>query len=144
MNNLKCFTLLCFTSLVLFTTTNSRAQLTKENQASLNIKGTSQIIIDEKNNSVSFVKLDEQTLVPSGDAVKWLKDNILGASEKLSEFRLLKEKSDKLGFTHARYKQFYKDIPLEDAIYIVHSKNGRIVSANGLAYKDISVQVQPA
>lgn len=48
------------------------------------------------------------------------------------EMRLVKIQSDKLGFKHYRFEQYYKGIKISGAQYIVHENNeGKIYSANG-------------
>ncbi len=52
----------------------------------------------------------------------------LGQSD---EMRLLKEETDNLGFTHYRYQQYHKGVPVYGAIYILHEQNNRLKSGNG-------------
>ena len=47
----------------------------------------------------------------------------LGQSD---EMRLLKEETDNLGFTHYRYQQYHKGVPVYGAIYILHEQNNRL------------------
>lgn len=53
----------------------------------------------------------------------------------------LKKENDDIGFTHTRYQQTYKGIPVQGAQYIAHQKNGTLDCINGLFMdiKDISV-----
>ena len=45
------------------------------------------------------------------------------------------EETDELGITHFRYQQFFHEIKVENAEFLVRAKNGQAVSANGkLAY----------
>jgi Zn-dependent metalloprotease len=46
--------------------------------------------------------------------------------------------SDRIGYTHHRYQQLYKSYPVEWAIYIVHEKQGKIQSLNGLFHANIT------
>jgi Zn-dependent metalloprotease len=46
-------------------------------------------------------------------------------------FELLDQQTDALGFTHYRYRQTYKGIPIENSMYIVHVKNGMITGLSG-------------
>jgi len=52
--------------------------------------------------------------------------------------------TDNIGFTHDRYQQYYKGLPVEYAVYYVHSKNGRVVTANGDWYDSINISVATA
>ena len=48
--------------------------------------------------------------------------------------KLLNQATDKLGYTHYRYQQTYQGIPLEGTMYLLHIKNNKVVSMNGLIY----------
>ena len=41
------------------------------------------------------------------------------------------EEKDELGMVHYRYKQFFNQVPIENAEFIVHAKNNRALTANG-------------
>ncbi len=47
------------------------------------------------------------------------------------EFRLLRTNTDQLGMTHYRYQQYHKGYPVEGTVYILHEREGRVVTANG-------------
>jgi len=44
---------------------------------------------------------------------------------------------DKLGFVHYRFHQEYNGVPVEFTAWIVHSKNGLVVSANGFIHQSL-------
>lgn len=48
------------------------------------------------------------------------------------EMRLIQQNDDDLGYMHFRFQQFYKNLRIEDAIFLVHDLDGRSVSANGV------------
>lgn len=50
---------------------------------------------------------------------------------------LLNKMADAVGFTHYRYQQTINSIPVEDAVYILHVKGGKVLSENGAWMKDI-------
>lgn len=56
-----------------------------------------------------------------------------GAMELTSkdELQLLSVETDQIGYTHYRYQQVHKGIPVEGAVFLIHEKAGRIVAANG-------------
>ena len=56
---------------------------------------------------------------------------------------LISETQDELGFTHYRYQQYHNNTPIEFTMWIVHSKNGKIVSQNGFIHKSIQVSKVP-
>ena len=53
-------------------------------------------------------------------------------------FILLSSENDNLGFVHYRYQQTYMGQPIEDAIWIVHSKDGVIRSFSGMICERIT------
>jgi Zn-dependent metalloprotease len=61
-----------------------------------------------------------------------------------NEFRLVRQKRDKLGEIHYRYNQYYKGIEIVGAQYILHEKNGYIKSANGRLIHKLNLDVKPA
>ncbi len=44
---------------------------------------------------------------------------------------LLRQEKDDLGFTHFRYQQTLHNVPIEEAIYIYHVQNNKVITANG-------------
>ncbi len=59
----------------------------------------------------------------------------LGTSDELN---LMKSEEDQLGFTHFRFQQFHKGIEVYGTQYMVHEKQGALVSSNGKLVKAIS------
>ncbi len=59
-------------------------------------------------------------------------------------FKLIKSEDDDIGFTHYRYQQNYKNIPLDGVQFLLHEKNGKLVSANGNFYSGISLGTNPS
>lgn len=58
-------------------------------------------------------------------------------------WNILQSFTDGLGFFHQRLQQTYKQIPVEGAIYLVHSKGGKIRSLNGDAFPSFQVSTTP-
>lgn len=59
------------------------------------------------------------------------------AFEKTSSY------TDQIGWTHDRYRQLINNVPVEDGLYIVHSRNGKIISVNGEYYTGIKTTTKP-
>ncbi len=57
-----------------------------------------------------------------------------------SDLIVKKQESDKLGFIHYRYYQTYKGIPVENAAYIVHTKNGKVTGMSGSIITDFDAE----
>ncbi|MEY4964061.1 MAG: hypothetical protein RLZZ323_1380 [Bacteroidota bacterium] len=54
-------------------------------------------------------------------------------------FRLLKTEQDDIGFTHYRFQQQFKGIPLDGVQFLLHEKNGRLTSANGNFFSGLDI-----
>ena len=48
-----------------------------------------------------------------------------------SAFKLINQEKDDLGFTHYRYQQLLKGVPIEGAVFLFHVKNQQVLSLNG-------------
>lgn len=59
-----------------------------------------------------------------------------------SELILSKTESDKLGYTHYRYYQTYKGIPVEHSMYIVHTQNSFLKAMTGRIVIDFDPAIQ--
>ena len=57
------------------------------------------------------------------------------------EMVLFKEEEDKYGMKHYRYQQYYKKLPVENGIFIIHCKNKAIISANGHVVEQLSIDI---
>ena len=51
--------------------------------------------------------------------------------------RLVGQQSDELGFVHYRYQQILDNTPVAYAYYVVHAKDNKVVSMNGLLFDRI-------
>lgn len=90
------------------------------------------------------VRLKEKQLLPA--SIQWSKqDNISSkncfnllfqkyAVDKDYQFQLYKTEQDDLGYTHYRYKQYYKNILVDYSMYLLHQRENYIYMANGDSY----------
>lgn len=60
------------------------------------------------------------------------------------ELRPQSAQTDELGFTHTRHSQYYKGIPVEYGVYVVHARNGAIETLNGEVLKIKELVVAPS
>jgi Zn-dependent metalloprotease len=116
----------------------AKTQIYYSTNAQKIIPGSSLVKINEKTQILSFVKLRDDFIITDEKHQEWLKTSI-GLSEDY-EFVLNKKVYDKLGYTNYRYKIYYKNIAVEDAVYYVHVYDNKVISANGELYwiQDIS------
>lgn len=59
-----------------------------------------------------------------------------------SDLVLVRAETDKLGYVHYRYYQSYQGIPIENSMYIAHTKAGKIMSAGGAIITDFDPLMQ--
>jgi len=85
-----------------------------------------------------FTTLEDDKQVPFDAAsVK----TILGL-DPLSDLVLMGKETDELGYTHYRFYQTYKGIPVENSMYILHVKNGRLTGMSGEIVTDFDTKNQ--
>ncbi len=106
------------------------------------VAGSSRVIVDEERKSISFITIDESNFIGEETQEQWLRSALkLKDAEKYNHY---KKESDKYGFSHYRYRQAFKNIPVEYGVFYIHTRNGRVVSANGERYENISVNTSPS
>ncbi len=66
------------------------------------------------------------------DFESWFKEQM--GEDGTFGLKLLTQETDQIGYTHYRYQQLYNNFPVENTMYLVHVKEGKIVSMNGLLY----------
>jgi Zn-dependent metalloprotease len=108
-----------------------------QNQNEINNNQFKEIQLNNQNNSPSFVKVRDDYQVSSTQNQQWLKE-VLKLQQNDSMILISVEK-DKLGYIHYRYKQSYNGFPVEGSMYIVHTKEGKVISANGNFIPDINI-----
>jgi Zn-dependent metalloprotease len=59
-------------------------------------------------------------------------------------FSLLKKEQDNIGFTHYRFQQHFKGVPLDGVQFLLHEKNGKLTSANGNFYSGLDINITPS
>ncbi len=92
----------------------------------------SKVIRGDRGISKQFTAVDNNQPISFNSAqVKSLLD-----LNQNSELVLQKTESDKLGFIQYRYYQTYKGVPVENTMYIAHTKNGVLKSLGGTIVTD--------
>ncbi len=56
---------------------------------------------------------------------------------------LIGSERDELGWQHDRYQVLYNGVAVKDAIYILHSKNGKVLKYNGTIFNAMSLNTSP-
>jgi Zn-dependent metalloprotease len=60
------------------------------------------------------------------------------------EMQLLKSENDQQGFSHYRYQQYFQDVPVEGAEYLIHSFGNKSVMGNGNIIQGLKQDKNPA
>lgn len=94
------------------------------------IKDAERIVIRKNSTAPSFIVLAKSSTVLESAHLDWLQKEALKSTHEIS-FLLTKKEIDPAGYTHYRYQQHYNDIKVEQGVYYIHCKNGKVVSANG-------------
>lgn len=129
-----------FTALLAIASVPAFAVTFTGDEADKLVKGSDKVVIDDKRHTISFVHY--RVLPGSADHNAFLKE-VLGAGTE-TEFQLYQSETDKLGWTNFRYRQLYRNVPVEGAVFYVHVKDGKILSVNGEYYTGFAVNPSPA
>jgi Zn-dependent metalloprotease len=89
----------------------------------------------------SFIKFKNGREVNFEYFQTWVKENLKLSSDY--GFELINVQTDKFGMSHHRYHQTYKGKVIENGDWVVHVKNGLVVSMNGNIYNDINLPSTP-
>lgn len=95
------------------------------------------LMMGKQGKSVEDVRLspEQQVSFVPADA-----KNIFGLDQK-SDLVLKRTETDNLGEVHYRYVQTYQNIPVENSMYIVHTKNGMLKGMSGAVIIDFDEQM---
>ena len=126
-------TLLLLASLIFFFQSNATERIYRGQEAYVQIKGADCIRFTDESTLINYVHYNasEQPSLSYLNKVmsvlaKWNNDNVLV---------LLNSSNDALGFTHYRFQQYYKGIPVSGSMWLVHVQQNRIISMNGTIYQ---------
>ncbi len=114
-------------------------QALKGKRAAQQVPKATEVLIG-KENKIKYMKFDE----PHYKVVS--NSRFLVQSLSLSdnnEFKEVSKIADKEGVQHIRLQQYYNNIPVEGKIYVVHSKQNTIKSANGDYTKELNINTTP-
>jgi Zn-dependent metalloprotease len=119
----------------------AKAQRYSGAEADKIFKGSTLVVIGEESKIPTMVLMGETTDYKSKTFSELLEPLFkFGEDEKIREYKSTK---DYVGFTHHHYQQYYKNVRVEGAEYLMHEKLGRIVSVNGLLFDHISLDTKP-
>lgn len=92
--------------------------------------------INDQRASYTLQKVDNQVSLQD-----FLADITSALNINDKDLVLLKERHTEQGYTHQRYKQYYKGLEVVGGEYNIHLKNGLVDFVNGSPYPDINIDV---
>ena len=132
-------TLFTLCAALLYCTTNATELVGR--LADEKFKGTSLIRLSDKTTIPDYIRFNENQQPEVNMLEGWLKSNAgLPADCGL---KLISTEPDQMGMVHYRYHQTYRSIELIHTMYIAHTKNGRLISANGFLTNKFPKNINP-
>lgn len=128
--------------IVVFSTYSNAQEILTGAKAHSLIPGTSMIRTGKHSAAPSFVKFQNGQELDLDNFEGWVRKNFKITGN--SGFQLLGTESDKLGQKHFRYQQTLNGKPIDGTMWILHTKNDKILSMNGLLYPEIQVASTPS
>ena len=96
------------------------------------IAGANVIRMNENSKVPEFVQFKSGSELEFGAFEGWLKSTFKAQGNV--GLKLLSTENDKLGMVHYRFQETVNGLPVVATMYIVHTKNGKVVSVNGSAF----------
>ena len=59
------------------------------------------------------------------------------------DVRLLSTKADRYGWTHHRFQQLHRGVPVEGSVYLLHERGGQVQKANGQLIPSPELATEP-
>lgn len=103
--------------------------------------GSKKVLINKQSRVPSFIVFNSASKIQSGGIFENLRKPL--KMEFADGWQLKREDKDQFGFTHSRYNQTYGGVRVESGEYIVHEKNGAVVSVNGMWMDGITINTNP-
>ncbi len=122
--------------------TNPTAVIKPTGQAQLKVIQENENFIVQKDGDYSIIKFTEKSKTPAKEFFQsFSKDLNLSSADK---FNLIKTENDEVGFIHYRYQQTYNGVSVMGGEYLLHEKNGILISANGNIYNNLAINTTPS
>lgn len=112
------------------------------NEATAICAGSKMVLINKQSRVPSFIVFQKDSKLPADGIFENLRKPL--KMEFADGWQLKHKEKDQLGFTHYRYTQMYSGIRVESGEYLVHERNGRVESVNGMWMDGINVNTNPS
>ncbi|MCX6274334.1 MAG: M4 family metallopeptidase, partial [Bacteroidetes bacterium] len=111
-------------------------------QAAQIVSGSKQIVTSDYSTIPDMIIFEESKQPGFGDPELWLR--LTFGMNKEYGLKTLSVEPDQIGFTHYRYQQTLNGHPVDGTMWLMHVKNNKVVSMNGLLFNNIKQKSQPA
>lgn len=101
-----------------------------------------EIRIGNVSNGPLYIGFEKGSFVAAASGMESLQSALAPGSN--DSWKLIRTDRDDLGMSHPRYQQYYKNVPVMMGEYILHEKQGRLLSANGYFYRNLNLNTNPA
>ncbi|MEX1001302.1 MAG: M4 family metallopeptidase [Crocinitomicaceae bacterium] len=128
------FAAICF--VVLFTYSGLTQEVLRGEDARNRFSNVEIVRTSKHTTTPSYIKFIPGQELDRDSFKNWLKKNL-----KLNNamgFELINVENDQLGHQHYRYRQTLNNVPIEHAVWIVHTKQDRVYAMNGLIYSELN------
>ncbi|MGD1845348.1 MAG: M4 family metallopeptidase [Salibacteraceae bacterium] len=129
---------LLITGLALVISSPLFSQIYTGAKASKLVRGAETVRLKPHSSVPDFVRFRIGSELSPDEVEGWLKQYTKG--NNAVGLRLLDNETDPFGYTHYRFQQTYRGLPIELSRYLVHVRNGKVVSMNGVWFDEIPVK----
>lgn len=119
----------------LFIAWSAQAQVYKGYQASQKIGGSDMVRYSKLTGNPDYIRLSPGSQMPMSKSEAWIRQSF--HLEEESSWNIIGEEKDALGEVHYRCQQTWHGIPVREAIFIMHTRNGNLISVNGTLFSSI-------
>jgi len=118
-------------------TTNSFAQEVYYGTKAKSFNANAEVFRTSKHSNLpSYIQFASDKTLDIDGWQNWVKSAF--KLEQGFDFKFVSKEEDQIGQVHFRYQQTFQGYPVEGAKWILHTKQGKIHSMNGLLYQEIS------
>ncbi len=112
------------------------------NEAAAIFPGSKTVLINKQSRVPSFIVMRPDVTIPSSEIFERLRTPLkMGLNDG---WKLRRSDKDKIGFVHYRFDQTYAGVKVEQGEYLVHERNGRVESVNGMWIDGIEINTTAA
>ncbi len=95
----------------------------------------------QKNDDLSWVSLDSESQLSAQNYFQQT-FRTYGLSSP-DDVRLQRTERDQRGWTHYRFQQYHRGVPVEGSVYLLHEREGQVEKANGQLMPSLEVATEP-